>query len=236
MEDLAELMRQALPAQLFAYLSANEIASLRWYQTYERDADSWEGLNIDFDFSDDTASETRIPLLAKELQALLSSIPLVVMVELFGDNHDIFFYRDHFSARHDYGDEWIDTPCAVFVPDPATAPLTELLLEFGDLQRQSVETMKLQLRQLQEENAELSAFRWVQYAPYFNDGDTCVFGLQEEPSAAFGEATEDFESFNDLAELLQVVHPAVLLKLFGNHKQVTLRGEAFTVEEYTKHH
>lgn len=49
-----------------------------------------------------------------------------------------------------------------------------------------------------KQNPEIPAVRWTQYTPYFNDGEPCVFGVQE-PSykLSLGLPDEDHDEFKD---------------------------------------
>lgn len=56
-----------------------------------------------------------------------------------------------------------------------------------------------------KENPEVKAIRWTQYTPYFNDGDECVFGVNE-PSFFVGEFDSKKEyDYDEIEELEQVV-------------------------------
>lgn len=55
---------------------------------------------------------------------------------------------------------------------------SELRLELDTLNR---EIFADGCKDIFESIPEVSSFSWTQYSPYFNDGDECVFGVNEEP-------------------------------------------------------
>lgn len=94
----------------------------------------------------------------------------------------------------------------------------------------------------------LQAVKWTQYTPYFNDGDACVFGVNEW-SVRFETTPENAgwneDGFEDvpwkspdakwkiLAEFEGAVPESVLLATFGDHVEVTATREGFQVDEYS---
>lgn len=96
----------------------------------------------------------------------------------------------------------------------------------------------------------LKAFRWTQYTPHFNDGEECVFGVND-PACLFDGATQDddedgFEDWTQDASKSKVLKAcaklvnsfdddSVLKAVFGDHCQVTATRGQFEVEEYEHH-
>lgn len=106
----------------------------------------------------------------------------------------------------------------------------------------------------------VEAIRWEQYTPHFNDGDACIFNMWDlqvrervESDAPGLMSDEDLEEGfvyyhelpkGDLHTLLQEMNDSlskaenILLAVFGDHKQVTVRREngvlQINVEEF--HH
>lgn len=122
--------------------------------------------------------------------------------------------------------------------------LDNLLQEFDSLQEQASQVFKQQLLHFVARHSdELVAMYWTQYTPHFNDGEVCRFGLGRsrllrpaEESEASKAARALVDVLDDEADrLLLAVHPEVLLRLFGDHAQVTLQGETFTVEPFRSH-
>jgi len=48
-----------------------------------------------------------------------------------------------------------------------------------------------------EKNPEIKAIRWMQYTPYFNDGDACVFGLGDPYYLTRVPTSEELENNPD---------------------------------------
>jgi hypothetical protein len=101
----------------------------------------------------------------------------------------------------------------------------------------------------------LESFAWNQYTPYFNDGDTCYFRVSSdfESMKINGEDVYDWEYdsrrdggvgyhhpdfpdgtlASDLENLIGSFEEDTLLKIFGDHVEVTIaRGGKTSVEEY----
>ena len=238
MKELQAKLERTFPAHLFAFVAQREISTIQWQQRYgEEDPLLIIGLDLDVDFSNPEDREARLASLEQEVEALLLSIPVCVMVELFGYEHWVVFHEDSFNSHYDemgYYMEERDLRRREDYPEAPAGSLAALLHEFDTLRAQAAEALQAQLQRLLTESpAHPSALRWVQYSPYFNDGELCIFALQEDPSADVGDGA--FAPFEPLAELVSAVHPEVLLRLFGNHAQVTLRESGFTTEPYSKH-
>lgn len=96
------------------------------------------------------------------------------------------------------------------------------------------------------------AVRWTQYTPHFNDGEACVFSVNEAQLAFHAEANDggtlarwfDYwdlreqgsqvnEDFSKLNQLLQSDTLAFILDAaFGDGYEVTATREAITAEHY----
>jgi hypothetical protein len=105
-------------------------------------------------------------------------------------------------------------------------------------------------------NPTVQALSWTQYTPYFNDGDTCEFSINEingnnnandTVELHWGEAEEDEtivfshwkyegperQAIDQLASLLcSSAGEEVLRTVFGDHVKVVVTREGFEVEEY----
>jgi hypothetical protein len=102
--------------------------------------------------------------------------------------------------------------------------------------------LKVALIALLKEDKEITAVRWYQYTPYFNDGEPCEFGLARlEVSFDDGEFTDEGataaqkKSFKKLDALVSSVPDSALLKTFGDHQIVTLQKGKFTKKSYDDH-
>lgn len=135
------------------------------------------------------------------------------------------------------------------------------LQKIAEMKQQYEATMRAEGKQaLAEEfkaffaaHPEITAVRWRQYTPYFNDGDPCVFrlcsiyfrspgwdedggdysdGFCDEYDGAFKalpEATRD--ACRALSEALNA-NEDVLEAVLGDHVRVTATAEGFDVEEH----
>lgn len=93
--------------------------------------------------------------------------------------------------------------------------------------------------------------KWSQFTPFFNDGDACVFGVQDarvrlidasDEDSDYDDGTLDRYSLEDgivkteLKAFQKVLdsgaHNVLLGKLFGDHAEVTATKEKFVVESY----
>ena len=70
-------------------------------------------------------------------------------------------------------------------------------------------------------DTEIVAFGWVQYTPYFNDGERCVFGV-EEP---WFRTTADAEGDDELEDLQISIHP-----ILSGHRYVEATGSFVPAE------
>lgn len=91
-------------------------------------------------------------------------------------------------------------------------------------------------------NPELESFGWKQYTPYFNDGDTCTFGVRaDEPDVNgyeyYDEPPEARDKLRELAskvtEFIASFDERDLLAAFGDHAEIVVdRRKGCTVDEY----
>ena len=77
--------------------------------------------------------------------------------------------------------------------------IDSFIQEYQDFQNSFRQKAKVKLKevfkQFWEENPEVKVVVWTQYAPYFNDGDACVFSINE---STFSNATDE-DDINDLS-------------------------------------
>jgi len=132
--------------------------------------------------------------------------------------------------------------------------LKEFKVKMEETKKQMVEVGKVALfgefKKLFEERSEVEAVRWTQYTPYFNDGEPCVFRVNEpmfkigEDGGDYGDGfvyeyeygreTKEREQLSDAARAVESCEE-ILQVLFGDHCQVTIwrdNPEA-EVEEYS---
>lgn len=53
-----------------------------------------------------------------------------------------------------------------------------------------------------KENPEVRAIRWTQYTPYFNDGDECIFGVNQPTFFVGLEKDIDYDELEELEEVV----------------------------------
>jgi hypothetical protein len=112
-------------------------------------------------------------------------------------------------------------------------------------------------KEIFEKNPELESFGWVQYTPYFNDGDECLFrvscdvdcGLRingemasyileefDYKSDEYKAKSQELEKYEEICELVNAIDgiPGDLLKqIFGDHVTVDIKRDGtHEVEEY----
>lgn len=99
------------------------------------------------------------------------------------------------------------------------------------------------------DNPKITAVRWRQYTPYFNDGDPCTFGVREFGykidgkdddggdyddgfystwSTEIGEHKRAAEAFEE-----SVRDEDVFESIFGDHVRVTATAAGYEVDEYS---
>lgn len=123
------------------------------------------------------------------------------------------------------------------------------------LKEQAQDVFNETAKEIFEKHPKLHAFGWTQYTPYFNDGDTCEFGVNKDVHICFnGKEFEDvsnwtFESENkwakeakaeqglkeaaaDISELMEALDDEDFKQMFGDHMEVTVTKEGAKTEEY----
>jgi hypothetical protein len=92
-------------------------------------------------------------------------------------------------------------------------------------------------KSLFDEFPPLESFSWTQYAPYFNDGDECVFSANTDYPTVNG--VEVYPHSKDIApheravcDFLAAFADDDLKTLFGDHVEVTVTRDGATADEY----
>lgn len=88
----------------------------------------------------------------------------------------------------------------------------------------------------------LEAIDLIQYTPYFNDGDTCEFGIKsigfydekdfESDYDANFDSPPEQEALKDALTQFIYRNEDLMKSLYGDHVQVTITREETTTEEY----
>lgn len=149
--------------------------------------------------------------------------------------------------------------------------MSKLFDELHEMRRQYEEKLENEgeaavkelFKEFFEANPRVESVKWTQYTPYFNDGDTCTFGVNEMYlglNAGPGEDDEDAEEQDDddyedddgmsawslsrsenpemkaLGEALKGLHVIpddVMESVFGDHVRIIATRNGFDVEEYS---
>jgi hypothetical protein len=129
--------------------------------------------------------------------------------------------------------------------DRLTHLKTEVVAQFED-------SLKYIFKLIFEEYQDVERIVWVQYTPYFNDGDPCVFGYRSLDVYPFGfsetqEAQEEgldgtnwygdyspTDKYPLLTQMDNIFQESedLLLFMFGDHVQITVTRDGLTVEGY----
>lgn len=101
----------------------------------------------------------------------------------------------------------------------------------------------------------VKSFSWTQYTPYFNDGDECVFGVNDYFRVELEDGTELEDVYDSsyrnqrkidageeldlednlgvaLSELVSGIDNDTMKSLFGDHVRVTVNREGIDTEYY----
>jgi hypothetical protein len=108
-------------------------------------------------------------------------------------------------------------------------------------------------KELFETHEQLEEFSWTQYTPYFNDGGTCHFSVNEalingeegatEWTIKYArknkESQEEItaleklaEITSDVQELLDSIGEECLEEMFGDHAQITVTKDSVVVDSF----
>ena len=96
---------------------------------------------------------------------------------------------------------------------------------------------------------ELKTISWTQYAPYFNDGDPCIFNIQNEvsfskdewgdvdPFQFYEKSDEELEKCEEITMFENFIYCEVdtLGQLFGEDVFVRIHKDGIQVDEYGEH-
>lgn len=101
---------------------------------------------------------------------------------------------------------------------------------------------------------DLKSISWTQFTPYFNDGDTCYFGVYAGSSVRVNGKYEGYEVFGsygrgkkkedqvvskevaeaaeEIANYIESINGDFLLDAFGDHVEITITPTGIMVEDY----
>lgn len=135
------------------------------------------------------------------------------------------------------------------------AESTALQQQVDALRKEHAAKVKPLLQAFIKSNPQVAEVRWSQYTPYFNDGDECVFRVNDPYFKFVGdESDEGYDTWSmchetygptpgtvsvetkasceKLAEALNAIEDA-LNELFGDHVEVVVTPDGVEVEEYS---
>lgn len=130
----------------------------------------------------------------------------------------------------------------------------ELKAQIENLKKEAANLVKPMLMEFLEENPEVRGLAWVQYTPYFNDGDECVFRMGDTTFYWYGEDYEELEvgeeayeglyhhessacsadtykNCREFSSILESLEDEMKL-LFNDHVTVKVTRDGVEVEEY----
>jgi len=140
--------------------------------------------------------------------------------------------------------------------------LQELATKFTEVKSKMMaegqEALKTEFQKVFEAYPKITVIKWNQYTPYFNDGDTCEFGvgsfvisnaLNAEEVSSYGEyegetegewaeelwgdTAKEYPLIRDLENFCNTgIGKEILLMTFEDHSIVTATCEGFDIEEY----
>lgn len=132
---------------------------------------------------------------------------------------------------------------------------TELKALREQAQAKAKSLFEIGTKSIFEKHPKLESWKWSQYTPYFNDGDTCEFGVHKDVNICFnGKEFEDvsdwtFNSENewakeakaeqglkeaaaDISELMKALDDEDFKQMFGDHMEVTMTKDGAKAEGY----
>lgn len=143
--------------------------------------------------------------------------------------------------------------------------VTTLIANYTEQKKKFMDIMqsefKVYVKEFFDENPEIEVIKWVQYTPYFNDGEPCVFRVNDptfsnsdpENVNSYGELDEEVENefafqgtwcipdslknkekvFDEFSSLIcSSEMEDVMLAMFGDHVEVTCTRDNITVNDY----
>lgn len=83
-------------------------------------------------------------------------------------------------------------------------------------------------------DAEILSFGWIQYTPYFNDGDRCVFEIGQPWFRTTADATSDEDDDEDA--LMLSLHPTLAAERYDrtSGQRVPVERDTETIDRYAR--
>lgn len=96
-----------------------------------------------------------------------------------------------------------------------------------------------------ENSPEVKMVTWTQYAPFFNDGEACVFSVNDIEMFGSDDVDEDdYESYistydhpagRQLGQLIQSIPEEVMQDIFGTDSKIVVTAEGITIDDEYDH-
>jgi len=81
----------------------------------------------------------------------------------------------------------------------------ELTQAREEYQKNAKKVFKEALKEFFDAYPDVAAVKWTQYAPYFNDGEPCTFGVNEPELAYVDNADEFLQDYEDESEAAEKI-------------------------------
>ena len=107
------------------------------------------------------------------------------------------------------------------------------------------DSLKGVFKEVFERHPNITKLTWTQYTPYFNDGEPCVFSVndmtvfddtvdEDDDEGLYLGWGEGQKRYPDLLAISRSLEAAddLLLEMFGDHCRVTITPKGIDVEEY----
>jgi hypothetical protein len=136
--------------------------------------------------------------------------------------------------------------------------LNKIIDNFNEQKKILVDSIKEELgvyfKELLDQHTFINGFSWTQYTPYFNDGDTCEFGVNElyfktkdsedkddddydyfggHSTYYFKNNKEQYKIVQEIAKTFSSIPEEVMKDIFGDHVKVSVDSEGkITTSKY----
>jgi len=110
-----------------------------------------------------------------------------------------------------------------------------------EIKKESASLFKEACQDIFKKYPNLTRFAWTQYTPYFNDGDECVFGVNnydifindlEEYYCDREDKKELKDAKKEITKMLQSIDDDIFYEMFGDHCKVIVTAKDITVKQY----
>ena len=145
--------------------------------------------------------------------------------------------------------------------DATLDDLVRLQEEYEKRVKEAAEPVKQYIADFVRSTPHLHTIKWQQYTPYFNDGDTCEFGMYDpgfyfdDDDASDGyieeysvwvydgsvHCNDALKKHDDWEQIARACHEfsaklmaleAICQRAFGDHVEITATATGITIEEY----